>query len=183
MPGKRKLGNWKNYPTMLNSQIALNITRFILLLLAQVLLFSKLNLLGYLNPMVYVLFFYWYPLRVNRSLFMVVSFLLGFLIDIFLDTMAINAFASLTVAYLRPLLLRVIYGNNHDFQTFNYGNTTLLQRISFLTALVLIHHSIFFTIEILSFSHFGLILRKVVLNGVLTIFICVLLNTVLARES
>lgn len=168
---------------MLNSQISLNITRFVLLLLVQVLLFSRLNLLGYLNPMVYVLFFYWYPLRQNKPLFMFASFLLGFIIDIFLDTLAMHAFASLTIAYIRPLLLRLFYGNNYDVQNFNYGNTTLLQRMSLLVFIVLIHHSLFFTVEILSFSHLGLILKKVVMNGALTIFICILLNTVLARES
>lgn len=167
---------------MLSNQVTLNITRFVLLLLTQVLLFSKLNLMGYLNPMVYVLFFYWYPLRQNQPLFMAVAFLLGFLTDIFLDTLALNAFASLTVAYIRPVLLRIFYGNNFDLQNFNYGNTTLLQRISLLAAIVFIHHTLFFTVEILSISQLGLILKKVVMNGLLTLFISVLLNTILARN-
>ncbi len=94
----------------MNSTIVLNIFRFVLLVLVQVLIFNTLNFMGFINPMVYVVFFYWYPLKSNRALFMLVSFLLGFIIDIFSDTLALNAIASLTVAYARPVVMRFCFG-------------------------------------------------------------------------
>ncbi len=51
---------------MWSNPIVLNGLRFILLVLAQVMIFNRLNFMGFINPMVYVLFFYWYPIRTNR---------------------------------------------------------------------------------------------------------------------
>ena len=84
--------------------------RFVLLILTQVLIFNTLSFLGFINPLVYVIFFYWYPIKVNRAIFMLISFLLGFIIDIFSDTLALNALASLTVAYARPVIMRFCFG-------------------------------------------------------------------------
>jgi rod shape-determining protein MreD len=168
---------------MLNNQISINITRFILLVLVQVWIFNNLNLLGYINPMVYVLFLYWYPLRQNRSVFLVVSFALGFVIDIFSDTMAIHAISAMTMAYIRPLLLRFCYGNNYEFQGFSYTNTTRLQRITFMILLIVIHHLIFFSLEILSFYHFVLILKKVLFTSGISLLLCLLFSSLFAKPT
>ena len=83
----------------MNNALFLTLLRFVLLVLTQVLIFNSLNFMGGINPMVYVIFFYWYPLKGNQSIFMLVSFFLGLLIDMFSDTLALGAIASLTVAY------------------------------------------------------------------------------------
>ncbi len=166
---------------MLNSPIAINVLRFVLLVLAQVLIFNQLNFFGFINPMVYVLFFYWYPLRNNRPLFLLVGFLLGFVIDLFSDTMALHAIASVTLAYARPVLMRFCFGANYDFQGFTFKSTTRVQRVTFLLLLILIQHVIFFTLEILSFSHILLILKKILFTGIATLILCVLLSSLFAK--
>ncbi|KAB5489447.1 MULTISPECIES: rod shape-determining protein MreD [Flagellimonas] len=167
----------------MNSTIVLNIFRFVLLVLAQVLIFNTLNFMDFINPMVYVIFFYWYPLKSNRALFMVVSFLLGFIIDIFSDTLALNAIASLTVAYARPVIMRFCFGVNYEFQNFSFKNTTKIQRLTFLALLVLIHHLIFFSLEILSIAHFLLILKKVFATGIVTLILCTLFSSLFSPKS
>lgn len=167
----------------MNSTIVLNIFRFVLLVLAQVLIFNTLNFMDFTNPMVYVIFFYWYPLKSNRALFMVVSFLLGFIIDIFSDTLALNAIASLTVAYARPVIMRFCFGVNYEFQNFSFKNTTKIQRLTFLALLVLIHHLIFFSLEILSIAHFLLILKKVFATGIVTLILCTLFSSLFSPKS
>ena len=167
---------------MLNNPIAINVFRFILLVLAQVLIFNQLNFFGFINPMVYVLFFYWYPLRNNRPLFLLVGFLLGFVIDLFSDTMALHAIASVTLAYIRPVLMRFCFGANYEFQGFTFKSTTRVQRITFLLLLIFIQHVVFFTLEILSFSHILLILKKILFTGIATLILCVLLSSLFARE-
>ncbi|MDC6385000.1 rod shape-determining protein MreD [Flagellimonas taeanensis] len=167
----------------MNSTIVLNIFRFVLLVLVQVLIFNTLNFMGFINPMVYVIFFYWYPLKSNRALFMLVSFLLGFIIDIFSDTLALNAIASLTVAYARPVVMRFCFGVNYEFQNFSFKNTTKIQRVTFLALLILIHHLIFFSLEILSIAHFLLILKKVFATGVVTLILCTLFSSLFSPKS
>ncbi|WP_108422697.1 rod shape-determining protein MreD [Flagellimonas amoyensis] len=167
----------------MNSTILLNIFRFVLLVLAQVLIFNTLNFMDFINPMVYVIFFYWYPLKSNRALFMVVSFLLGFIIDVFSDTLALNAIASLTVAYARPVIMRFCFGVNYEFQNFSFKNTTKIQRVTFLALLILIHHLLFFSLEILSIAHFLLILKKVFATGIVTLILCTLFSSLFSPKS
>lgn len=167
----------------MNSTIFINILRFVLLVLTQVLIFNTLNFMGFINPLVYVIFFYWYPLKSNRAVFMLVSFLLGFIIDIFSDTLALNAIASLTVAYARPFIMRFCFGVNYEFQNFSFKHTTKIQRITFLALLVLIHHLLFFSLEIFSIGHILLILRKVFATGIVTLILCTLFSSLFSPKS
>ena len=167
---------------MWNNPILLNGLRFVLLVLAQVLIFNRFDLMGFINPMIYVLFFYWYPIRTNRPLFLFLGFFLGFVIDLFSDTMALHAMAGLTLAYMRPVVMRFCFGANYEFQGFSFKNTTRIQRITFLLFLVLIQHIIFFTFEILSFSHILLILKKILFTGIVTLVLSTLLSSLFARE-
>ncbi len=154
-----------------------------LLVLTQVLIFNTLGFLDYINPMVYVIFFYWYPIKGNRAIFMLISFLLGFIIDIFSDTLALHTIASLTVAYARPVIMRFCFGVNYEFQNFSFKNTTKLQRVTFLGLLVLLHHLIFFSLEVLSLSHVLLILKKVFAIGIVTLILCVLFSSLFSPQS
>jgi len=159
---------------MSNNPVILNVLRFLLLVLAQVLVFNRLNFFGSVNPMVYILFLYWYPIKENRNLFIALGFLLGFVIDLFSDTMALHAAATVTIAYLRPAIMRFVFGVNYEFQSFKLSNSTRIQQFTFLALLVLTHHAIFYSLEIFSFSNLLLILKKIVFTGIGTIILCTL---------
>ena len=167
----------------MNSYLLINIVRFVFLVITQVLIFNNLNFLGFINPFVYVIFFYWYPIKGNRALFMVIALLLGLVIDIFSDTLALNALASVTIAYARPSIMRFCFGVNYDFQNFSFKNTTKLQRITFMALLVFIHHLIFFSFEILSIAHILLILKKVLVTGIVTLILCTLFSSLFSPKS
>jgi hypothetical protein len=114
---------------------------------------------------------------------MVIALLLGLVIDIFSDTLALNALASVTIAYARPSIMRFCFGVNYDFQNFSFKNTTKLQRITFMALLVFIHHLIFFSFEILSIAHILLILKKVIATGTVTLILCVLFSSLFSPKS
>lgn len=167
----------------MNNTIFLNTLRFTLLVLTQVLIFNTLNFMGFINPLVYVIFFYWYPLKSNRAVFMVTSFFLGFIIDLFSDTLALHSIAALTVAYVRPVIMRFCFGVNYEFQNFSFKNTTKVQRITFLALLILVHQIVFFSLEILSISHILLILKKVFATGIVTLILCTLFSSLFSPKS
>ncbi|WP_445381257.1 rod shape-determining protein MreD [Robiginitalea sp. IMCC43444] len=154
--------------------------RFIALLLAQVLIFNNLNIFGFINPMIYIIFFYWYPVKENRTLLLGIAFALGFSIDLFSDTMAMHTAASLTTAYLRPALMRFVFGVNLEFQNFRLSNSTRVQQITFLALLILVHHLVFFVLEIFSFSNLLLILKRVLFTGLSTFIFTILLTSLFA---
>lgn len=114
---------------------------------------------------------------------MLIAFLLGLTIDIFSDSLALNALASVTIAYTRPAIMRFCFGVNFDFQNFSFNNTTKLQRITFMALLVLIHHLIFFSFEILSIAHILLILKKVFTTGAITLILCILFSSLFSPKT
>ncbi len=162
---------------MISNNFVLNVIRFISLVLVQVLIFNKLNFFGYINPMVYILFLYWYPIKQNKELFIVLCFVLGLFIDFFSDTMAINTAATVTIAFLRPSIMRFVFGVNYEFQSFKLGNATRLQQFTFLIVLIVIHHLMYFILEIFSFGNIFLILKKVFSISLATLVLCTLFSS------
>lgn len=168
---------------MISNSYFINVIRFTLLVLVQVLVFNRLNFFGFINPMVYILFLYWYPIKQNRSAFLGLSFLLGLSIDFFSDTMAINAASTLTIAFLRPAIMRFVFGVNYEFQSFKLGNATKVQQFTFLALLIVVHHLVYFTLEIFSFSNFLLILKKVVSISAATLVLCLLFGSLFSVKK
>jgi rod shape-determining protein MreD len=161
----------------MNSSFFINIIRFILLVLVQVLVFNRLNFFGFINPMVYILFLYWYPIKENRAAFIGLSFLLGLSIDFFSDTMALHSAATITIAYLRPVIMRFVFGINYEFQSFKLSNTTRAQQFTFLALLILVHHLVYFSLEIFSFANVLLIIKKVLAIGSASLILCLLFGS------
>lgn len=162
---------------MISNYYFINIVRFILLVLIQVLVFNQLNFFGFINPMVYILFLYWYPIKEKRSAFIILSFLLGLAIDFFSDTMALHAASTVTIAYLRPAIMRFVFGVNLEFQSFRLNNSTRAQQITFLALLIIVHHLVYFTLEIFSLANFLLVLRKTLSIGLATLILCLLFGS------
>lgn len=168
---------------MISNSFFINLLRFTLLVLVQVLIFNRLNFFGFINPLIYVLFIYWYPIKENRTTFLIVSFLLGFFIDIFSDTLAINAAATVTIAYFRPVIMRFVFGVNYEFQSFKLNSSTKAQQFTFLALLIVIHHLTYFTLEIFSFANSLLILQKTLMIGLASLILCLLFISLFSTKK
>lgn len=152
----------------MNSDIFINTTRFIFLVLLQVLLLNNINFLGYINPYLYLIFLILYPFNAPHSIFIIISFLLGITIDTFEDSGGINAAACVFIAYIRPAILRFSFGVSYDYQTIKLSNTPYGARVGYILLIVFIHHFILFALEMFDFSHLFLILKKTFFSGIFT---------------
>ncbi len=56
--------------------------QFILLILLQAFLLNNVNLFGFLNPYIYLLFFITYRFDNNPTLLILIGFVMGFLLDL-----------------------------------------------------------------------------------------------------
>lgn len=168
---------------MSSTNYFINIFRFIALVLAQVLLCNNIGFLGFINPMIYILFIYWYPIKQNRAIFILIAFLLGFTIDIFSDTLAFHTAATLSIAYVRPSIMRFCFGVNFEFQSFKIASVPWIQKITFLTFLIVIHHSVFFAFEVFSFANFLLILKKVIIVSLASLVLCALFSSLFSVKK
>ena len=91
---------------------------FVLLVLLQVLVLNRISFLGYGVPFAYVYFIIKLPIRSNKSLVIFLSFLIGFVIDLFCNTPGINAAASTFVGLVRwPVQKLFFMVDDYDEQT------------------------------------------------------------------
>src|SRR5580704_5970719 len=98
------------------NQIPVNVFRFLLLLLAQALIFSNINFSTFVNPYVFPLFILLLPFETPRWLMMLIGFFAGLALDIFLGSTGMHAAACLLIGYLRPFLISIITPKGTEFE-------------------------------------------------------------------
>ena len=153
----------------------IHLFRFATLVFIQILLFNKINFLGFLNPYPYLLFIILYPVKSNKNFLLVFSFLLGLTIDMFQDTGGIHALASLIYAYLRPNVFRFTFGLSYQFQTVKINSTFTTERISFIFISVFIHHFVLYIIHLFKFGNFFNLSLELILGTIFTTLISILI--------
>ncbi|MBI3500863.1 MAG: rod shape-determining protein MreD [Bacteroidetes bacterium] len=153
------------------NEIVRNSLRFIFLVLFQVLILNHIQLSGYLNPFLYVLFILMLPFQTPDWLVLVLSFALGLSIDMFSDTGGMHAAASVFMAFARKPLLKIISPRegyeptqHPTVQQFGFG-----WFFSYAGILVLIHHFFLFYLEAFHFSGFFHTFFRVILSSVFTL--------------
>ena len=93
---------------------------FIFLILIQVFVLNNVLFLGYVNPYLYIIFIFLYPVKKNRFVFLFLAFILGLSVDFFSDSGGIHAFSTLTIAYLRLFFISVFFRKYEiDYPFFN----------------------------------------------------------------
>ena len=167
----------------MNNLLSIHTVRFVVLILLQVLLFSNINFLGYINPYIYILFIILYPVKNNRILFLFISFLMGLIIDIFMDSGGINATAALVVAFIRPAVLKFSFGAVYEHQALKFNNIDFGQRLTYITILIFIHHFTYFLFEIFNISKIILVLQNTLFSSIFTITLCILITSIFSTKS
>jgi len=168
---------------MQNKEIFINIIKFLILVLFQVLLFNKINFLGYVNPYIYLIFILTFPLDGNKTLLIFLSFLLGLSVDIFSDTGGVHAAASVFVGYIRPMFLKFSFGVSYEYNMVKLNKTPMGERLTYITAIVLIHHFVLFSLEIFSISNILLTLKSTLFSGIFSILLILCTLILFGRKN
>ena len=147
------------------------IITFVLLVLAQVLLLSNVQLSGYLNPYIYVLFVLSLPFETPRWALLVLAFLLGLTIDLFSHTVGMHASATVFMAFFRPALLRSMEPRDgYQLETYpsirDYGLKWYFQ---YAGILILVHHLFLFYVEVFKLDLFFQTLSRALLSTVFSL--------------
>ena len=168
---------------MQSNDIFINSVRFVLLVLLQALILNHINFMGYINPYVYVLFILLFPVDGNKTLLIFSSFLLGFCLDIFVDSIGIHAAASVFIAYIRPLVLKFSFGVSYEYNMIKINKAPQGAKFAYVSVMVLLHHFILFALEIFSFSHILLIIRSTLLSGIFSVVLIMCILLLFSKKS
>lgn len=155
---------------------------FVILVLAQALIFSHIDFMGYINPYIYILFIILFPANNNRTLFVFLAFLLGLVVDVFSDSGGVHAAACVTLAYIRPVFLKFSFGTIYDYQSIKFSQTDFSSKLTYFSALIFIHHLIMYSLEIFNISKIVLILQKTLFSGIFTIILCLIVTILFSQK-
>ena len=157
---------------------------FIVCILLQILIFNEMQIVRFLNPSFYILFILLLPFETPKWLQLMAAFGIGLTVDSFINTPGINAAACTLLAFLRPLILKLLspregYEVGQFPRIMDLGFGWFL-KYSFI--LILFHQIALFFIEAFTFKFFGLTLVVVLANTVATTFFVMLSQYVMFKR-
>lgn len=160
-----------------------DILLFVVLVLLQVLVLSRVYLFNIAVPFLYVLFIIKQPIGRNRFYVILSAFLLGITIDIFLNTPGVNAAAATIVATLRPLFLYLFYPKNEaDSMVPGVKNNTKLF-IRYSVAMVLTHHTLLFLLDAMTVFDLKMAVIRIASSTLLTLILLIAVDSFFYRKG
>lgn len=160
------------------------LVQFILLVLIQVYVLNNIQLGGYLNPYLYIMFILLLPFQTPQWLLLVLAFFLGLSIDLFTHTPGMHSTATVFMAFVRPYALRLIspregYETGTNPSLHFYGFNWYLR---YALILVFSHHVVLFFIEAYRFSDFFYTFARVILSTALTTLLIITIQFLFYRD-
>lgn len=167
------------------NKTALQIIRFVVLVLLQVLVINHIRLGGYVHPYIYLIFIMLLPFNTPKWQLLVLGFVLGLTVDLFTGTPGLHAGATTLMAFCRPSIIKLVTGNQ-KFENITEPNLGQLGGIWFLRyvlCMVMIHHFALFLLESFSFRLIGQVLLRLLLSVPVSVFLIMMILYIFKREK
>lgn len=164
-----------------------NITRFILFLLIQIIILNEVPPLHkFITPYIYFLFLLWLPFGTSRLNMTILGFILGYTLDLFMNTPGLHAAACLLIGYLRPTVLNLLLAQEASEEinkepsigTMGWGPYAF-----YIFILTFIHHFYLVLLEWLQFGNFTYFLGKVFATSLMSILLILSAELIMNRRK
>jgi len=170
------------------NEIVKNIGWFIGLILFQVFIIDAIDLgtySNYFSPLLFSFFILRLKLDSNVFVVLILSFLLGMGVDIFRDTLGLNAAALVAVAFLRKYFLSII-SEREDFDSMmelDFFNLGVVRYLIYFGLGILTHHFIFVLLEQFSFHSFFFLLYQSIINTLIALIILFFIQYLVIKKK
>ncbi len=114
-----------------------------------------------------------------------ISFLMGFMVDLFSNTFGLHASAAVTMGMARPLLYKY-FAPRDGYDILRQPNVLdmgLRWHILTFGSLLFIHHIWFFLLESFRFDNIASALIKTLLSGSLSLIICLIIQYLFFKKE
>jgi cell shape-determining protein MreD len=153
-----------------------NFLRFWLIIAVQVLL-NKITLRWWSEPagfpvfvpLLYPLFILLLPFETPMWMALIIGAITGYTVDSLMNTGGMHAAATILIAYLRPNVLIALLPralDDYPGQSPNVKNMGWPAFLTYAGFLILLHHAVYFTIEMWSLSSMLMLLLKILASAV-----------------
>jgi len=157
---------------------------FFFLIFFQILILNNIEISGYINPYFYIIFILILPIETPKWLLLISGFFLGFGIDIFSNTLGLNAFATVLVSFMRPVIINLLI-NKNDLENIKIPG---IKSFGFLTffiyslILILIHNFTLFYIDSMKINEFFQTFIKILTSSVITLVLVILSDFLFSKR-
>lgn len=162
-----------------------NLLRFLVLVAMQVFLFKNIGYYNLVTPYPYIFFLLLLPIGIPNLNLYIIAFLTGLCVDIFYDTLGVNAAASVMLAWARIVFLKItLEAENHDKNT-----TPMLGEVSFkwfmpyILLTCFMHHLTLFMLAAFTFRQFHYTLFSTVFSCIFTVLIMLVFSLLIYRRK
>ena len=157
-----------------------NFLRFCFIILVQVLILNKVTLRWWSQPSgfpvfipyIYPLFILLLPFETPIWLLLALGFVTGLTMDSFMNTAGMHAMATVLIAYLRTNVLNALLPKNlseYPNQSPSVKNMGWVPFLVYAMFLIVIHHAVFFSVELWSLQNIGYLLLKILASSVTSV--------------
>lgn len=165
--------------------ITINFIRFILLIATQVFLLKNIGYYNLSVPYLYILFILLLPFGIPNWLLFFLAFSTGISIDVFYDTLGLNAAACTFMAFVRILYISItVQRDGFDNEPEpSLGIMGFRWFLFYSLILTVSHHFILFTFESFKFSDLGYTLLRVLLSSIFTVILILITEFAFFRKK
>ena len=156
-----------------------DIIYFIVYVLLQTLVIDQIHLFGIVTPFIYLYIILKLRINSSRSSVILLSFLLGLIIDIFSNTFGIHAAACAVIGFIRnPLLGQFVDvkelpdGSIPSYRLFGFNK---FFRFTFI--IVTLHHLILFSVESFGFYQPSLMILRLMTSIFLSLLLIIIIES------
>jgi hypothetical protein len=151
------------------------------LLISQVFIIDVVDLgtySSYFTPLIFSFIIFKRRLETSMPELLIYAFIMGFLIDVFRNTIGLNMSVMLLITIFRTRFLYLIsaredFDDNVELNLFNIG---LLRYLIYFGTVLFTHHFLFFLLEQFSFVNFFALVFKSLINSIIALVLIAFLQ-------
>jgi rod shape-determining protein MreD len=152
---------------------------FVILVLAQVIIFNHMCLYNVAIPFIFLYLIIRLPISISTNWTMTIGFIIGFTIDVFSDTLGMNALACTLLGAIRHGILRLYIPREEDLVQTEPSLHTLGTAVylKYIVTLSLIYCITVFFIEACTIFNSMLLIMRIVCSTLLTSILLVCIDS------
>ena len=146
----------------MNNNLITYITQTFLFVIIQVLVLNEILFFTFINPFLYIILIITLPLSTPKWSLLLYAFFVGFIIDLFSDSIGFHSTALVFMAFIKPFISKLTIPHNILSETdkITLNKVGPKSFITFTSILTIIHHVLLFTITHLDLN-FNIILKSI----------------------
>lgn len=158
---------------------------FVSALLVQVLICNHIVLFNVAAPVVFIYFIIRLPIHLPVNWVLTLSFLLGWMVDIFSDTMGMNTLACTLTAMMRRKIFSLYNSREEKYAEVTpcVASLGLVAYMKYMFTFVLIYCLLIYFIEYFSFSNINIMLIKICSSALLTFVLLLGIDSLVAKRT